>query len=214
MSAADFEPAKAKCSLMARHSGGSFAAYGDANFVAGATVGNAIGETARTQRDFNDCMAASGWKIADQPSAATQANQPMAASQPAAERLNALAADLKSCTAIIRAKPTYEPLLPHLVDLNTGRFTVTQLTDDRRPTPAESRLIAPYRDETNSCRAKFLNELSAVSPASVAIFSQVISKNDDVEAQLAKRQLTWGDAATKLKQIMEAGQAQLRATQN
>jgi hypothetical protein len=69
MSAADFEVAKAQCSLMARHGGSGFAAYGSANFVAGAALGNAIGESVRTQQDFNDCMLAGGWKLADQPSA-------------------------------------------------------------------------------------------------------------------------------------------------
>src|SRR5208337_2555326 len=61
VNAATFEPTKAQCSLMARHAGGSFAAYGDANYVAGAALGNAIGEAIRTQEDFSDCMKASGW---------------------------------------------------------------------------------------------------------------------------------------------------------
>jgi hypothetical protein len=60
MSAADFEPAKARCSLLARHSGGDFAATGSESYVAGAALGHAIGESVRTQQDFNDCMLASG----------------------------------------------------------------------------------------------------------------------------------------------------------
>ena len=70
MNAADFDATKAQCSLMARHGGSGFAAYGSANFVAGAALGNAVGESIRTQQDFNDCMLASGWKIADRPDAA------------------------------------------------------------------------------------------------------------------------------------------------
>jgi hypothetical protein len=64
MSAADFEPARARCSLFARHGGSGFVAVGSENYVAGAALGHAIGESIRAQRDFNDCMSASGW-IAD-----------------------------------------------------------------------------------------------------------------------------------------------------
>lgn len=74
MSAADFDAGKARCSLMARHSGSGFVAYGSPNFVAGAALGNAIGESVRTQQDFNDCMLATGWKIADQPSTSAPHN--------------------------------------------------------------------------------------------------------------------------------------------
>ena|SRR5690348_7477696 len=60
-----FDEAKARCSLMARHSGGGFYASGTPSFVAGAAVGAAIGEAVRANADFNDCMQASGWVIAD-----------------------------------------------------------------------------------------------------------------------------------------------------
>src|ERR1019366_2275803 len=50
VSMADFEPTKARCSLMASNSGGGFAAYGSQNFVAGAALGNAVGESVRANR--------------------------------------------------------------------------------------------------------------------------------------------------------------------
>jgi hypothetical protein len=61
---ADFEPAKARCSIFARHSGSDFFAFGSPSYVAGATLGHATGETVRAQQDFDDCMVASGWRIA------------------------------------------------------------------------------------------------------------------------------------------------------
>ncbi len=71
---ANFERTKAQCSLMARHGGGSFAAFGSPSFVAGAALGNAIGESVRMQQDFNDCMVMNGWLIADQTSSTAQDN--------------------------------------------------------------------------------------------------------------------------------------------
>jgi hypothetical protein len=70
---ADFETTKGRCSLMARHSGSDFVAVGSESYVAGAAVGHAIGEANRTQADFNDCMSASGWRVADQQVAAAPA---------------------------------------------------------------------------------------------------------------------------------------------
>ena len=55
------EEARAKCSIFARHSGGSFAAVGTPRFVAGATVGYAVGDAVRAGQDYDDCMMASGW---------------------------------------------------------------------------------------------------------------------------------------------------------
>jgi hypothetical protein len=62
---ADIEPAKGRCSLMARHGRGEFSASGSAKFVAAAVLVQGIGEAVRTQQDLDDCMLASGFLIAD-----------------------------------------------------------------------------------------------------------------------------------------------------
>lgn len=62
----DFGMQNAQCSLMARHGGGGFVAAGSPNFVAGAAVGAAVGNAVRTQQDYNDCMAATGWQPVEQ----------------------------------------------------------------------------------------------------------------------------------------------------
>ena len=71
MSAADFEPESAQCRLFARgaRSGFGFAAAGSPQFVGasmgGAALGYAIGSAVEMNRNFNDCMEARGWRIAD-----------------------------------------------------------------------------------------------------------------------------------------------------
>lgn len=60
-----FESEKAQCSYIARHGGGGFYAQGTQSYVASAQLGYTIGEIARTQEDFDDCMLAKGWRIAD-----------------------------------------------------------------------------------------------------------------------------------------------------
>jgi hypothetical protein len=82
MSTADFGQSKARCSLLARHSGSGFAASGSANYVAVATLGHAIGESIRANQDFNDCMEATGWRIADQPPVVATVAAPIALTAP------------------------------------------------------------------------------------------------------------------------------------
>jgi hypothetical protein len=62
---ADYIPTRAKCSMMARHGGNGVSAMGSRAFVAGAIIGNAIGNAFIAKADFDDCMQASGFLIAD-----------------------------------------------------------------------------------------------------------------------------------------------------
>ena len=202
LSAGDFEPAKARCSLMARHSGSGFVAYGSPNYVAGAALGHAIGESVRTQQDFNDCMVAGGWRIADGQTTAAQIGAKAQLAQAKDERI--------ACIGAIRTKPDFELLLPHFSDINTGDFTMAQLTDARVPTPAEGHLVSSYVDEANPCVSRSIEATSQVVPASGAILRQAKSSNEATMVLLVQRKLTWGEAAQRQKQAQEEAGTQLR----
>jgi hypothetical protein len=201
-SLADFEPAKARCSLLARHGGSGFVAFGSQSYVAGATLGHAIGESIRANQDFNDCMVATGWRIADGQTAATQSV--------AVARLKGMRDQRAACIAEVRSRPDYASAQAHFNDLGTGAFTMAQLTDDRTPTLAESRLIVSYIDEITPCIVKFIESATHVSPAIGPILLQVKSSGDGIMVLLAQRKLTWGDASQRLKQVGDEGNAKLR----
>jgi hypothetical protein len=95
MSGADFEPESARCRLFARGAdpGFAFGAFGSPSFVAatmvGGAIGGVIGSAVRENRNYNDCMQARGWRVADgvhtptaspaaqrEPTAAALAGQP------------------------------------------------------------------------------------------------------------------------------------------
>jgi membrane-associated protease RseP (regulator of RpoE activity) len=71
MAAANFEPDSAQCRLFARGSNPqhSYDAYGSPKFVAASMAGmilaDAIGDAVRSNENFNDCMQAHGWRVAD-----------------------------------------------------------------------------------------------------------------------------------------------------
>jgi hypothetical protein len=75
---ATFEEQTAQCRIIARHGETGFYAYGSASYVAGAAIGNAIGNAVQANADFNDCMAANGWEVADQSPAAVPTAAPIA----------------------------------------------------------------------------------------------------------------------------------------
>jgi hypothetical protein len=81
---ATFEEQSAQCSMIARHGGSGFAASGSPGYVAGVAIGNAIGNAVQANADFNDCMAANGWQIADQPPVAASVAAPVALTAPMA----------------------------------------------------------------------------------------------------------------------------------
>jgi hypothetical protein len=88
---ADFAPAKARCSIFARHGGSNFFVSGSPSDVAGATLGHAIGETARAQQDFGDCMVASGWRLAADDDSGVVAGDESPAPSPSPEVITARA---------------------------------------------------------------------------------------------------------------------------
>jgi hypothetical protein len=201
MSAADVEPAKARCSLVARHGGSGFAAYGSPSFVLGAAIGDAIGEGIRAQQDFNDCMEASGWRIAD--------GQTAAAPSVAAPQLRAILIERRACIAQVRSKPDYAPLLPHLSEPGSLKVTMAQLTDEGIPTPAESRLVASYVDEASPCITKSIRAASQAVPAFGPILLSQMSSDEGIVVLLVERKLTWGEAAQQQKNAQEEASAKL-----
>jgi hypothetical protein len=199
----DFEPVKARCSLMARHGGGDFVAYGSQSYVAGAELGHAIGEAVRMQADFSDCMKASGW---------LPVNSEMEASRNLKRiQIATLREQQLSCVNEVRGNARYDTLVTHLADVRSGNYSMLQLTDESIPTAAESHLVAAYWDEAKPCLTKGAEELSTIVPEAVPIRPQQISDNEQVIILLVKRQISWGEADRRQKANAEMALVKLRA---
>ncbi|MGD0107527.1 MAG: hypothetical protein ABSC06_26335 [Rhodopila sp.] len=203
VNAATFEPTKARCSLMARHAGGSFAAYGDASYVAGAALGNAIGEAIRTRADFDDCMKANGWMPVTKEVAAARSVK--------IAQLKGIIGQRHACVIAARAKPNYASLLTHLSDMTMGDYTMTQLTDDHPPTAVEATALMLYWDDAKLCAATAITEVGKLHPTMAAIFSQQLSDLEALMISLVKRQISWGEADQRQKANNAAAKAKLQS---
>ncbi len=59
-----FEEQSAACRMLARNGQTGVVAFGRPAFVAGAIIGNTIGNAVRANATFNDCLEAAGWEVA------------------------------------------------------------------------------------------------------------------------------------------------------
>ena len=205
MSLADFEPAKARCSLMARNNGGGFVAYGTRSEVAGAALGHAIGETIRAQANFNDCLAAGGWRI--------QTSESIASNKMKSDNLKAVAAALKDCVLAVRNEQRFTTLQQYLTDNTTGKYTVMQLTVDRLATKEEAATLASYIDSTESCRSTAITGYERTSPTFAGLIKTSHTQRMHRTLAIIKRQSTWSEGAIHHNDITEALEARLKTFQ-
>jgi hypothetical protein len=184
VAASDFEPTKARCSMMARHGGGGFAAYGSQSYVAGAALGNAIGESMRAQADFSDCMKASGWLPVSQEAVAAR-NTKAASYKPISDQR-------KACVAELRADPQFVLLIPHLPTLETATYSMAQTADERLPSVPEATALSAYWDGITACSTTSRAAYARIEPRLDPILSDALAENAAVVVLLVQRKISWG----------------------
>ena len=157
------------------------------------------------QNYFNRCMGAHGWSLQNKTQAQSAAN----ATQDA---IQSLIQERKACVSAIRQNPKYLPVAMHLSDLQTGKYSFIQMSDPQTPTPVEAALLRDYITEVAPCIDAFFNTLlPLVSPVQAEAFRANRSEIDALNAQLVRRQMSWGDHATRANQTMTDNEAKLRA---
>jgi hypothetical protein len=198
-----FEEAKAQCQLMARHSGGSYYASGTPSFVAGATAGAAIGEAIRTQADFNDCMSASGWTVADDKAGSS------AARAASVQTMKTAGEQLKTCIETFRNDPKYTLIEPHVLPYGTTHFTLVQLSDENVPTADEAANLAAYEDATDVCRDQFVTQLAMLDARASLTYKRIQADTRAVKILLIEHKISWGEGAQRVQSILDTAMANI-----
>ena len=177
-----FQQVSARCQMVARGAASGFAAMGSESFVAGAAIGNSIGNAVRQNQTYNNCMLSAGWVIAD--------NEPKAS----AELKNAFSNN-KSCVMELRANPDYHLLFDKLTDPNTGRFSQQQMQDQSYITPSQASAMVKYVAAGKECFKPIELALPTADPRIGAALLDTRAKNHHVLDALMSGQITRGDAA-------------------
>jgi hypothetical protein len=125
-------------------------------------------------------------------------------------QLQTLLAQKTTCTAAVRNQPEYARIAGHFSDVASGNFSMVQLSDDTRPTPAEARLVAKYYDTSLPCIQTFSASVSKLAPSQGLILDQSIAAQQVVVAQLASRRISWGDYAQQSQKISQQAATKLQ----
>jgi hypothetical protein len=189
VAATDFEPAKARCSIMARHGGGGFAAYGSQSYVAGAALGNAIGESMRAQADFSDCMKASGWLPVSQEAVAAHSTK--------AASYKSIRDQRRACVAELRVDPRFVLLIPHLPNVETATYSMAQIADEHVPSAPEATALSAYWDGIVACSTTARAAYARIEPRLESILSDSLAENQAVVVLLVQRRISWGTGAQR-----------------
>jgi hypothetical protein len=195
----DFDTAKAKCSLFARGNAPGFYAEGNPKFVAGAAIGYGIGNAVRTQNDFNDCMLANGWKIADEPKPVY--SPPVASVKPVVQTpTNSISQPIPNNFKVVMeaCKEAYkdsrlDSLRPIGILLKANEYPTLEMRTNPAKITDEQKIALNIYDEIyqNQCLAK----LRAASK----FFANMISEVGTLESALTdlySRKITIGEYAT------------------
>jgi hypothetical protein len=155
-------------------------------------------------QEFNNrSMIAHGWYLSSQ----TGTAQP----NPKVAQIKSATEELKACYRSARAGSNYAPLLPHLIDLETGQWTMTQLADGHMPTQQERNLFVRYFDESQACRDTYVATASQLIPAAGPVLMQQKIDLQATALQLIRGQLTWGLAAQQQRDNQVSAKTKLQA---
>ena len=148
LSSNDFGPDSARCRLFARgsQSGFAFGAAGSPKFVGaamgGAAVGYAIGSAVERNQNFNDCMMARGWVVADGSASTTDAAMGaklLPTDQPAT------APAIPSSSPIVQAATVSAPVVPAIYGAPASRREMRVRAIDVTPAIASLEDLNPPR---------------------------------------------------------------------
>jgi hypothetical protein len=103
--------------------------------------------------------------------------------------------EAKACRAEVRERPKYASIVVHYAKLETGQFSLEQLSDKRIPTPEEARLVALYYDDIGVCLSNYDKVVAANRPTAFTIIKENRNKQAQTTVRLVQRRISWGEAA-------------------
>jgi hypothetical protein len=133
-----FQSASAQCHLFAQSGDRGYFAYGSRAYVATVAGLNALDNVVRQQANYDNCMLASGWEIADAQTAPTAVGSPVALTPPMAD--SPVMADYRACYPV---DPTMGSVYKACHDKRRSAPAPTSIPAATAPVPPASPAPAP-----------------------------------------------------------------------
>lgn len=149
------------------------------------------------QNFYNRCMVSKGWQLRDQASH----NADVAVTNSTAQ---AAQQERRECLARVRQQPRFASITSRFSDPQTNRYNFAQMSSADTPTPAEAAVWTQYVTETDTCIDAFIARIGPLmTPEQRTAFNSSRSEVATAAAQLARRQITWGEFSTRINQSID-----------
>ncbi|WP_439595154.1 hypothetical protein [Falsiroseomonas sp.] len=178
----EFDAERYACERDARQSGG---------------FGSGLVGAMEAQAFFNRCMTSRGWRLQEREAAQASVASARSSVQEAIQQR-------RVCISSVRANPQYAPIADRFSDIQTGRFSFRQMANADIPTPQDAALMTHYLSEARPCVESYMSTIaSQLPPAQMQLLRSNTSEGDALSAQLVRRQLSWGEHATRVNQLFD-----------
>jgi hypothetical protein len=98
-------------------------------------------------------------------------------------------------------KPKYATIISRYPDLETGQYSIEQLSNKNVPTPDEAKLVASMYDDAAVCRDIFDKSVAENRPDIVNILDDQRNKSANITIGLVQRKVAWGEAAQEFQAL-------------
>jgi hypothetical protein len=106
-------------------------------------------------------------------------------------------AQFRACVASVIAKPEYDALRVHTLDLDTMQPSRAELADETIPSVQDARLFAARFDAVNPCREDLLREVAIPRPDLAPILADEFKAAGAISELVVERHITWAEAARR-----------------
>ena len=110
-------------------------------------------------------------------------------------------AAMTACIAETRNEPKYAPIISHYPNIETGQYSIEQLSNKNIPSPAEGKLVALMYDYAGVCRNLFDKSIQENRPDLSSLLEQSRNSVSAITIELAQSKISWGEAAQKFQAL-------------
>jgi hypothetical protein len=133
-----------------------------------------------------------------------------------AESMNAgidrVHAELKKCYAAAISDPKTQLYAARRGDLNQP--SLEDLTNQSTANEEEKRAIVRYHELIQRCRKITLDGFLEAAPSFVPVYVKLISRSDQIYADLVTEKVTWGEANGRFAEVGAAAETELQEVAN
>lgn len=140
---------------------------------------------------YNRCMNSKGYTLSNKKQAEAEVNKNR-------EIVQSALVTNRECVKSIYDNPKYQPIITYLPNIQSGAFTMIQMSYTNKPSHQEAKLLTDYSIEKDNCRNNYLNTITPfLSDNQKKAFETRIEEADLNISQLIRLEISYGEWASR-----------------